>query len=102
MKKKVSIWGGKLDTASYMSPLKIFEYMAAGKPIICSDLPVIREVLSENNAMLCDPNNIEQWVKAITILKNDPLSRRRLGNNARKTLQSNYTWAIRAEKVLSI
>ncbi len=47
------------STGDYMSPLKVFEYMASRKPIIASDLPVLREVLNEKNAMLVSPVNVE-------------------------------------------
>ncbi|NIV99675.1 glycosyltransferase, partial [Candidatus Saccharibacteria bacterium] len=51
--KSVSVAGGRTDTARWMSPLKMFEYMSTGKPIVSSDLPVLREVLvHEENALL--------------------------------------------------
>ena len=50
---RVSVAGGRVNTAQWMSPLKIFEYMAHAKPIIASDLPVLREVLTpESNGAL--------------------------------------------------
>jgi glycosyltransferase involved in cell wall biosynthesis len=42
---KVAVAGGKGDTSRWMSPLKIFEYMATGKAMMCSDIPVLKEVL---------------------------------------------------------
>ena len=44
-------------TTDWMSPLKMFEYMAAARPIVASDLPALREVLNENNALLIPPDN---------------------------------------------
>jgi glycosyltransferase involved in cell wall biosynthesis len=56
--KKVSIFGSnESDTSKFMSPLKIFEYMSHKKPIIASDLPVIREVLNESNSLLVECAN---------------------------------------------
>ncbi len=53
-----------------MSPLKLFEYMAHGLPIVSSDLPALREVLeNESNALLCDPDDIVAWVSAIERLR---------------------------------
>ena len=68
--KKVSIFGNsKSDTSKFMSPLKIFEYMSHKKPIIASDLPVIREVLNDKNSILVEPNNIELWIKSLKKLQ---------------------------------
>ena len=99
---KVAVAGkGALDTAGYMSPLKIFEYMAAGRPIVCSDLPVLREVLRhKNNAWLCSPNRVDQWQDALVQLRDQPGLRRRLGEQARKDFEACYTWKMRATKVL--
>jgi len=51
--------------------LKCFNIMAQKKPIIASDLPVLREVLNNNNAILIPPDDIDAWVKAIYKLKNE-------------------------------
>lgn len=80
-------------------PLKIFQYMAHKKPIIASDLPVIRELLNENNAILVPPDDIDAWVQAIYKLKDEKL-RTVLGNRAYNDFIENYTWKKRAERVL--
>lgn len=98
--KKVAVWGGKGDTSSFMSPLKIFEYMAAGRPMICSDLPVLREVLDEDNTLLCDPENTDAWVEAIERLRNDHPLALRLAAKALADFEAYYTWDIRAERIL--
>lgn len=90
------------NIAEWMSPLKIFEYMAQAKAIVASDLPVLREVLIHNeNALLCDPDRLEEWVTALESLRNDDILRMKLGNNAKKSFLKNYTWLERAKKVLS-
>ena len=92
---------GEGDTSRWMSPLKIFEYMAAGKPIVCSDLPVLREVLeNDKTALLCDPDRLDDWVEAFVRLRDDPDLRRRLGETARLEFLKKYTWRERARKVL--
>lgn len=89
------------DTAKYMSPLKIFEYMAAGKPIICSDLPVLREILTDQNtALLCQADNLSSWAQCLERLENNPGLREQLGQAARKDFLAKYTWKARAQKVL--
>lgn len=97
--KKVSVFGGKGDTSEFMSPLKIFEYMAHRKAIVASDLPVLREVLSEKNAILCNPENAEKWVEALDNLRDKKL-RDELATNAYNDFIENYTWLNRANRVL--
>lgn len=97
---KVEGHGGG-DISKWMSPLKIFEYMAAGKPILCSDLPVLREILThEDNALLCESDNVDVWMEALTRLNNDRTMMKKLGLSAYRKLIENHTWAMRAEKVL--
>lgn len=90
----------KTDTTKWMSPMKIFEYMAFGLPIICSDIPVLREILNKNNAILVSPSNLDAWCTALDQLQN-PSLRKRLGDNAHETVATNYTWEIRAKKILN-
>ena len=53
----VTLHGGVGDNSQWVCPLKLFDYMAAGKPIICSDHPVIRETVEhERDALICAPN----------------------------------------------
>ena len=96
---KVSVFGNTGDTSKYMSPLKIFEYMSFKKPIIASDLPVLREVLSEKNSILVQPENIKNWVLAINRLRNQE-DRKIIAENALKDFKF-YTWKSRAYKVIN-
>ena len=101
-KRSVIVSNGRMDVASWMSPLKIFEYMALEKAIIASDLPVLREVLTDGaTALLCDPDDVQSWAAALKRLADDPAERQRLGRSARELLLSSYTWKKRAEKILS-
>jgi len=96
---------GVRDTniAQWMSPLKLFEYMSAGKPIICSDLPVLRELVSDGEtAILCSPFEIEPWIKALTLLNQNRTLAMYLGNNARKEFLQKYTWDTRVKKLLNV
>lgn len=98
---KVSISGKGGDTSRWMSPLKIFEYMSSGKPIICSDIPVLREVLSHgNNCLLCQPDSIEEWIAAIEKLANDRALAKKIGDNALGNFIKNYTWESRAKCIV--
>lgn len=89
------------DTSRWMSPLKIFEYMAAGKAIVCSDIAVLHEVLADRKtAWFCPPDDIDAWCAALTQLRDDEQLRRFLGNSARETFLRLHTWRARAASVL--
>jgi glycosyltransferase involved in cell wall biosynthesis len=88
-----------ISTAATMSPIKMFEAMAAGRPIIASDLPTIREILRhEHSALMVDPHNLEAWAQAIDRLRQDRSLAVKLAANAR-TEASNYSWVRRAERI---
>ncbi len=96
---RVAVTGGTNNTVGYMSPLKIFEYMASKKAIIASDLPALREVLNRKNSILVQSDNIDAWHQAIIQLK-DPKKRDWHAKNAYSDLLDNYQWTKRAELVL--
>jgi len=87
--------GGK-DTISWMSPMKLFEYMAAGKGIIISDFPVIREVLNGDCAELVAPDDFNAWCAALRRMKSDSY-RQKLGTAALNVFESKYSWSARAK-----
>ena len=93
--------GKKTDIGRYTSPLKMFEYMSYSKPIIASDLKVLREVLTSDCAKLVPHDDVESWVKAISALEN-PADRKLLGSNAYQVFIDNFTWEKRASKILGI
>jgi glycosyltransferase involved in cell wall biosynthesis len=101
--KKVLAYGhsdnNRINIAKYTSPLKMFEYMAHKKPMIASDLPVLREVLNERNAVLVKHDDIDAWREAILSLKGKG-RRTALGEAAFDDFRRNYTWRHRAKKVL--
>lgn len=98
----VSVFGGGgSDIGRWTSPLKAFEYMAAGKPIVASDLPVLREVLEPgHNALLCPSNDIDAWQAALDRLEQDSQFRHQLGGAARRDLETRYSWRRRASLIL--
>lgn len=100
--RQVSTAGrGTLDIGQWTSPLKLFEYMAAAKPIVSTDLPVLREVLAHQaTAYLCPPDDVEAWVDALKHLRDHPAERARLGQAAGSAFTANYSWKARALKIL--
>jgi len=82
------------------SPMKLFEYMASGRPIIASDLPSLREILNEGNALLVPPDDPEALAEGIRTLAQDSARGELLAREARKDCER-YTWRERAERVLS-
>lgn len=91
---------GSTDTSRWMSPMKIFEYMSHKKPIVCSNIPVLREVLNENNSILVSPDDVDEWVFAINNLVNDPSYSDFLSLNAFNDFIEHYTWEKRAKFIL--
>ncbi len=97
--------GGPLaatDTSRWCSPMKMFEYMASGAPIIASDLPVLGEVLlDEHNALIAPAGEVAAWQRAIERLVAEPETRQWLAGNALRDLRRHYTWDARVERVLA-
>ena len=92
----------RVDVAAWMSPLKVFEAMAAGRAILASDLPVLREVLEDGrNARLVPPGDTAAWAEAIRMLAAQPTVRIELGARAREDFLASFTWNRRAELVLA-
>ena len=87
------------DIAEVINPMKMFEYMAVGRPIITADLPVIREVLNETHAVFCPPGDVAAWKSAIEHLSADEKQRLGLASNARREIRK-YTWLARAQCAL--
>lgn len=83
----------------FTSPLKLFEYMAAGRPIVASDLPSIREVLHhEVDALLVPPGDHEAMAAALERLLADPALSARLATAALTAVPA-YSWDRRAERL---
>ena len=87
------------DTAQFASPMKAFEYLAAGRAILASDLPIVHEVLSDSNSVLLPPEEPQAWIEALGRLINDPGQREWLGAHAKESAMG-YTWTARAERAL--
>ncbi len=87
------------NSADYCSPMKMFDYMAARRVILTSDLPVIQEVLNNTNAVICPAEDAEAWEKAFLNLINNPAQRDCLAAQARTDVLQ-FSWLERAEEAL--
>ena len=90
------------NIGEWTSPLKVFEYMSLGKPILASRLAVLEEVLTdEQNCLLCDPTDIDDWAAKTTRLLSDQALAASLGKQAQIDLEDKYSWYQRAVKILA-
>ena len=90
------------DIGRWTSPLKVFEYMSLGKPILASRIEVLQEVLSDNvNCLLANPTDVGQWASNLRRLKDDKDLRNRIGSRALKEFNNRYTWDQRAAGILA-
>jgi glycosyltransferase involved in cell wall biosynthesis len=97
--KKIGISSGKGNSADVSSPMKMFEYLATGRAIVASDLPVFHEVLNESNAVFCAPDKARDWEGALRALLDNPTLGQKLGKQALQDAQ-NYSWNERAKRIL--
>jgi glycosyltransferase involved in cell wall biosynthesis len=86
----------------YTSPLKLFEYLAMGRAIVASDLPAIREVLTDGvSALLVPPGDPQLLADALSRLARDAELAGRLAEAA-AALAPEYTWSRRAERLEAV
>jgi len=91
---------GNQTSAFYTSPLKLFEYMASERPIVASDLPSIREVLNDSNAILVEADNAELLAAGISRVLENNLFAAELADKAFTDVRD-YTWRKRSEKIVN-
>lgn len=91
---------GYVMSERHTSPMKLFEYMASGTPILASDLPSIREIVSEADVLFMEPNNSESLLVG---LEDIFLYTERASARARSALQKVqvHTWDARARAILA-
>lgn len=90
---------GDSTSEKYTSPMKLFEYMACGRPIVASDLPSIREVLNDQNAILVPPNDFQALADGIGKILSDKELAERTVRRGLIDVQ-NFSWKKRAEKII--
>ena len=89
------------DIARWTSPMKVFEYMASGRPIVISDLPVLREVLRPDvDALMVPPEDPDALIAALERLRDDPELSGQLAASALERVRTQFTWELRARRIL--
>lgn len=82
-------------------PIKMFEYMSAGIPVIASSFPLWREIIEGNECGLCvNPMATKEISEAINYLIDHPHHAQKMGNNGRKAVLEKYNWSIEEKKLI--
>lgn len=87
--------------AYYMSPLKLFEYLISGVPMVVTDLPSVREIVSESSAFIAKPGDVGSLEAVIEQAIDQPAEAQRRALEA-KRISAQYTWAERAKRICAI
>lgn len=84
-------------------PVKLFEYMSAGLPVIASNIPLWQEIVMDSNCGICvDPLNAKEIAEAITYFMENPKEGFEKGMNGRKAVKEKYNWDIEKQKLLNL
>lgn len=84
-------------------PNKIFEYMASGLPVICSNFPMWKLLIEQNNCGICvNPQKPEEIANAINKLSKDPILAKKMGENGKKAVVEKYNWQMEEKKLLQL
>ncbi|WP_035985009.1 glycosyltransferase family 4 protein [Leptolyngbya sp. KIOST-1] len=87
----------------YFSPLKVYEYMAAGLPVVASDLGQLRQIIRPGiDGLLCPPGDAAALADRLRQLEAQPRLRQRLGRAARQTVVEHHSWDRRVREILAV
>jgi glycosyltransferase involved in cell wall biosynthesis len=92
-------------TPNYMAslPIKLFEYMAAGLPLVASDFPVLREIVNASTCgILVDPTNPAAIAAGIAFLLTHPREAEDMGQRGRKAVEMEYSWRTEEQQLLDL
>jgi len=83
-------------------PIKLFEYMSAGLPVIASDFPLWREIISSSGCgLLVDPLNAVAIAKAMEYILDHPVEAEEMGRRGRKAVVEKYSWDAESRKLIA-
>ncbi|NMC27034.1 MAG: glycosyltransferase family 4 protein [Syntrophomonadaceae bacterium] len=84
-------------------PVKMFEYMAAGIPVIASRFPLWEEIVEGNQCGICvDPLNIYEIADAISWIMDNPEQAKNMGENGRRAVEEKYNWETEGKKLFAV
>ena len=84
-------------------PIKVLEYMAASRPLVASNMPIVRELVREDvDALLFSPNDPEDLARQVLVLLNDVELSRRLAESAAERALTKFTWHESQKKLLKV
>jgi glycosyltransferase involved in cell wall biosynthesis len=84
-------------------PIKMFEYMSAGVPVVASDFPLWRDIVLDSECGICvDPESPEQIARAIDLLASTPTLAHAMGEKGRTAIRNRYNWFIEERKLLDL
>ncbi|MFQ5636732.1 MAG: glycosyltransferase family 4 protein [bacterium] len=87
----------------YFSPLKLFEYLSAGKAVIASDIGQISEIIVDGeNGFLYNPHNLDEFVEKTGKLIEEPALRKRFGEQGRAAMVNSFTWEQNAKNIIHV
>jgi len=96
----VAPWDTDLVGKVGLSPMKLFDYMACGRPIVSNSIFGVKEILEPNNAgITTDVNNPKKFAETLFYLIETPKKGQEIGQNARQTVLSSYTWEQTSRKI---
>ena len=85
------------------SPIKVLEYMASSRPLIASNMPIVRELVREDvDALLFSPNEPDDLARQVLVLLNDIELSKRLSDSATQRVLSKFTWHEAQKKLLKV
>lgn len=84
-------------------PIKMFEYMAAGIPVIASNFPLWEDIINKNKCGICvDPLNVKEITEAIQWIFDNPEEAKKMGENGRKAVEDKYNWEEESKKLIAL
>jgi glycosyltransferase involved in cell wall biosynthesis len=97
---KMNSQGQISNIAKYTSPIKMFEYLSTGTPIVASNLKVLKEILINNkNSIITKNNSLNCWIKSINLIDKNFSLRKSISKAGYQTAKL-YTWKKRSENIL--